>query len=87
MSEDSGQCAAFQQISLSVLHLFNVSNSNGDNIRFIRSFITWDNMFINFVRQEQLCKCLSVVTIESAEGFTGRNPDFCGESGKPTRRK
>lgn len=65
-----------------------MSNSNGDNIRFTRSFITWDNMFINFVRQEELCKCLSiVVTIASAEGFTGRNPDFYGESGKPTRRK
>lgn len=65
-----------------------MSNSNGDDIRFIRSFITWDNMFINFVRQEELCKCLSiVVTIESAEGFTGRNRDFYGESGKPPWRK
>lgn len=69
MSEDRGQCAAFQQISLSVLHLCNVSNSNRDNIRFTRSFITWDNMFINFVRQEELCKCLStVVTIKVLRG-------------------
>lgn len=64
-------------LNLSVLHLLNVSNSQGDYIQFTRLCIKLDNMFINFVRQEELCKCLSIlVTILSAEGFIGRNHDF-----------
>lgn len=60
-----------------MLHLFNVLNSNGEYIEFTRLFIKWDKRSINFVKQEELYKCLSIlVTIESAEGFIGRNCDF-----------
>lgn len=78
MSEDRGElCGILTNYLVSLCFIYLMFLIQTETIQFTRLFIKWDNMFINFVRQEELCKCLSIlVTILSAEGFIGRNHDF-----------